>query len=130
MDVHGNKGYVVRTLLTIVLITFTSLAFAQPKNIIGNCQSCNLTKPSQDYNTRQKIQRGMIEEKKYTTCRLKKRVKSKHTGRQACIYQGGNKTFTLMYEENCPSQYQCVYNPGGIEPNIDDIIDSLNNIKK
>ena len=72
----------------------------------------------------------MIEEKKYTTCRLKRRVTSKHTGRQACIYQGGNKTFTLMYEENCPSQYQCVYNPGGIEPNIDDIIDSLNNIKK
>ena len=72
----------------------------------------------------------MIEEKKYTTCRLKKRVKSRHTGRQACIYIGGNKTFTLMYEENCPSQYRCIYNPGGIEPNIDDIIDSLNNIKK
>ena len=120
----------MRTFLTIVLITFTSLAFAQPKNIIGNCQSCNLTKPSQDYNTRQKIQRGMIVEQKYTTCRLKRRLTSKHTGLQACIYQGGNKTFTLMYEKNCPRQYKCKYNPGGVEPNIDDIIDSLNNIKK
>lgn len=83
-----------------------------------------------DYTRQQKIQRGDIIEKKYTTCRLKKRVTSRHTGRQACIYIGGNKTFTLMYEDNCPSQYQCVYNPGGIEPNIDDIIDSLNNIKK
>ena len=35
-----------------------------------------------------------------------------------------------MYEENCPKQYQCVYDPGGIEPNIDDIIDSLNNATK
>ena len=35
-----------------------------------------------------------------------------------------------MYEDNCPRQYRCVYNPGGVEPNIDDVIDSLNNIKK
>tara|TARA_B100001027_G_C16202923_1_gene301431 strand:+ start:131 stop:478 length:348 start_codon:yes stop_codon:yes gene_type:complete len=83
-----------------------------------------------DYTRQQKIQRGDIVEKKYTTCRLKKRVKSRHTGRQACIYIGGNKTYTLMYEDNCPSQYRCVYNPGGIEPNIDDVIDSLNAIKK
>ena len=59
-----------------------------------------------------------------------KRVKSRVTGRQACIYRGGNKTFTLMYEESCPSQYKCIYNPNGKEPSIDDIIDSLNSIKK
>ena len=83
-----------------------------------------------DYTRKQKIQRGTIEEKKYTTCRLMKTLKSKHTGRQACIYRGGNKTYTLMYEDNCPKQYICVYNPGGTEPNIDDVIDSLNSIKK
>ena len=27
-----------------------------------------------------------------------KRIKSRVTGRQACIYRGGNKTYTLMYE--------------------------------
>ena len=83
-----------------------------------------------DYTRKQKIQRGTQEEKKYTTCRLMKTLKSKHTGRQACIYKGGNKTYTLMYEDNCPKQYKCVYNPGGTEPNIDDVIDSLNSIKK
>ena len=83
-----------------------------------------------DYTRKQKIQRGTIEEKKYTTCRLMKTLKSKHTGRQACIYKGGNKTYTLMYEDNCPKQYKCVYNPGGTEHNIDDVIDSLNSIKK
>ena len=103
---------------------------AQPENIIGNCQSCNLPKPSENYTTRQKILKGITKEKKYTTCRLKKTLKSRHTGRQACIYLGGNKTYTLMYEDNCPRQYRCVYNPGGVEPNIDDVIDSLNNIKK
>ena len=82
-----------------------------------------------DYTRQQKIQRGDIHLKKYTTCRLKKILKSR-SGDQACIYQGGNKTYELMYEENCPKQYQCVYDPGGIEPNIDDIIDSLNNATK
>jgi hypothetical protein len=36
----------------------------------------------------------------------------------------------LMYENNCPKQFKCVYNPNQTEPNIDDVIDSLNNIKK
>ena len=72
----------------------------------------------------------MVKKKKYTTCRLKKRVKSRYTGRQACIYIGGNKTYTLMYEDNCPRTYKCVYQPWGKEPNIDDVVDSLNSIKK
>ncbi len=117
-------------LVAIVLITISTPVNAQPDNIYGNCQSCNLPKPSEDYTTRQKILKGMIKEKKYTTCRLKKTIKSRYTGRQACIYLGGNKTYTLMYEDNCPRQYRCVYNPGSIEPNIDDVLDSLNNIKK
>jgi len=82
------------------------------------------------YNRQQKLYRGTEDKKIYTTCRLAKTIKSKHTGRQACIYRGGNKTFELMYENNCPKQYKCVYNPNQKEPNIDDVIDSLNNIKK
>tara|TARA_B100001057_G_scaffold452967_1_gene497379 strand:+ start:3907 stop:4278 length:372 start_codon:yes stop_codon:yes gene_type:complete len=83
------------------------------------------------YTYQQKEHRGInSKKKKYTTCRLAKRIKSRTTGRQACIYRGGNKTFTLMYEDNCPAQYQCVYNPWGKEPSIDDVVDSLNSIKK
>ena len=82
------------------------------------------------YTRQQLIQRGNNDTKKYTTCRLMKRLKSRTTGRQACIYRGGNKTFTLMYENNCPPSYKCVYNPWNKEPSIDDIIDSLNSIKK
>jgi hypothetical protein len=59
-----------------------------------------------------------------------KRLKSRVTKRQACIYRGGNKTYTLMYENTCPAQYKCEYNPWSKEPSIDDIIDSLNSIKK
>ena len=116
--------------IAIVFITISTIAVSQPKNIIGNCYTCNLPKPSENWTQRQKQERGMIPTKKYTTCRLKKRVQSRHTGRQACIYIGGNKTYTLMYEDNCPSQYRCIYNPGGVEPNIDDVIDSLNAIKQ
>ncbi len=35
-----------------------------------------------------------------------------------------------MYEDNCPKQYKCVYNPWSKEPSIDDVVDSLNSIKK
>ena len=35
-----------------------------------------------------------------------------------------------MYENNCPKQFKCEYNPWTKEPSIDDIVDSLNSIKK
>ena len=54
--------------------------------------------------------------------------KKPYTKRQLIIR--GNKTFTLMYENNCPSSYKCVYNPWSKEPSIDDVVDSLNSIKK
>ena len=80
--------------------------------------------------TKQQLQnQGKIEKKKYTTCRLKKRIKSK-TGQMACIYIGNNKTYELMIESWCPKQYKCRYNPWGKEPNIDDVIDSLNKATK
>ena len=81
------------------------------------------------YTKQQLENQGKVDKKKYTTCRLKKRIKSK-TGMMACIYLGNNKTYEMMIESWCPKQYKCVYNPWGKEPNIDDVIDSLNNAVK
>ena len=102
-----------------LLILIPTLAIAGAKTI----------GPKKDYTRQQKIQRGDIVEKKYTTCRLKKILKSR-SGRQACIYEGGNKTYELMYEDNCPRQYKCRYNPNSEEPNIDNVMESLNQIGK
>jgi len=82
-----------------------------------------------EYTKQQKVWQGKTKKKKYTTCRLKKRIKSR-TGMMACIYIGNNKTYELMIESWCPRQYKCVYNPWGKEPNIDDVINSLNNAVK
>ena len=81
------------------------------------------------YTKQQLENQGKVDKKKYTTCRLKKRIKSK-TGMMACIYLGNNKTYEMMIESWCPKQYKCVYNPWGKEPNIDDVIDSLNSAVK
>ena len=89
----------------------------------------NYTYVPKPYTKQQLQNQGKIEKKKYTTCRLKKRIKSK-TGQMACIYIGNNKTYELMIESWCPKQYKCIYNPWGKEPNIDDVIDSLNNATK
>tara|TARA_B100001769_G_C22076542_1_gene579771 strand:+ start:708 stop:1037 length:330 start_codon:yes stop_codon:yes gene_type:complete len=97
-----------------------------PLNLYGGAKTVGGKK---DYTRQQKIQRGDIIEKKYTTCRLKRIVQSR-TGNQACIYQGGNRTFELLYDDNCPKQFKCVYNPNSKEPNIDNVIDSLNSIGK
>ena len=102
-----------------LLILIPTLAIAGAKTIGGK----------KDYTRQQKIQRGDIIEKKFTTWRLKKILKSR-SGKQACIYQGGNKTYELMYEDNCPKQYKCHYNPNSTEPNIDNVMDSLNQIGK
>ncbi len=83
-----------------------------------------------DYTYSQKVWQGKITEKKYTTCRLKKRITSKYTKKKACIYQGGNKTYELMIESWCPKQYKCVYNPNGQEPDIDKVMESLRSIGK
>ena len=102
-----------------LLILIPTLAIAGAKTIGGK----------KDYTRQQKIQRGDILEKKYTTCRLAKIVQSR-SGQQACIYKGGNKTYELMFDQNCPKQYKCVYNPNSKEPNIDNVMDSLNSIGK
>ena len=109
------------------IFLFTILAHASGKTYVPQDPKFGEKKP---YTLEQKKRKGIVEDKQYTTCRLMKRLKSRITIRQACIYRGGNKTFTLMYENNCPAQYQCEYNPWSKEPSIDDIIDSLNSIKK
>jgi len=82
-----------------------------------------------DYTRNQKIHQGKIDVPKFTTCRLKKRITSKYTQKKACIYEGGNKTFTMMIETWCPKKYKCVYDPNGTEPDIDKVMDSLRSIK-
>ena len=110
------------------IFLFTILAHAGGKIYEPQDPKYGTKKP---YTLQQKEHRGINNaKKKYTTCRLMKRLKSRVTKRQACIYRGGNKTYTLMYEDTCPAQYKCVYNPWSKEPSIDDIIDSLNTIKK
>ena len=81
-----------------------------------------------DYSRQQKTWRNP-DSKKYTTCRLKKRITSKYTNKKACIYEGGNKTFTMMIETWCPKKYKCVYDPNGTEPDIDKVMESLRSIK-
>lgn len=80
------------------------------------------------YTKQQLLNKGEIAKIQYTTCRLKKRVTSKFTNKKGCIYQGGNKTFTLMIESWCPRKYRCVYDPHSKEPDIDDVLESLRSI--
>ena len=82
------------------------------------------------YTKQQLKHQGLTPNPKYTTCRLKKRIKSQITGKQACIYQGGNKTYELMIESWCPRQYKCLYDPGQEPPNIDKVMESLRSVGK
>jgi len=122
----------LKTYLTTFVVIFLIFAFTIIAHAAGKTYEPKDPKygTSKQYTKQQQINSGTTEKKKYTTCRLKKRIKSRTTGRQACIYEGGNKTFELMYENNCPKQFKCVYNPWNKEPNIDDVVDSLNSIKK
>ena len=84
---------------------------------------------SNKYSLEQEYRKGIREKPKYTWCRLKKRVRAK-SGPEACIYEGNNQTFELIVDFNCPKNIQCKYNPGGTEPNIDDVVDGLNDAFK
>jgi len=64
-------------------------------------------------------------------CLRKKMISYK--GGLACIYQGAGRTFEIEFTDvqiSCPRKYKCVYNPGGSEPNIDDVMKSLRDIAK
>ena len=108
------------------MFKYIAILMVIPSVAYGGGQTFGEKKP---YTRQQKINRGELIEKKLTTCRLKKIVTGK-SGAKACVYQGGNKTYKLIYEDNCPRQYKCAYDPWGKEPNIDDVIDSLNAIGK
>lgn len=83
-----------------------------------------------DYTYRQKVWQGKIEPKKYTTCRLRKRLTSKYTKKKACIYEGNNRTFTMMIEVFCPRKYKCeITKLSKKMPNIDNVMESLRSIK-
>ena len=96
---------------------------AQSENII-QCFSCFLKKFS-DWTWEQEIRRGVREDPKYITCRRYKRRKAKN-GQEVCLYKGANNTYTLVVEGQCPIEFQCKYEPNGEEPNIDSVVDSLN----
>ena len=95
----------------------------QPENI-KQCFTCFLKKFS-DWTWEQEKRLGKREDPKYVTCRRYKRVQAK-SGQQVCIYKGANNTFTLVVEGQCPNEYRCKYDPNGQEPNIDSVVDSLN----
>ena len=110
----------------LVLGFFTLVA----KIWISNARADGYTYKSKEYTSQQKINQGLTPNPKYTTCRIKKRIKSQITGKQACIYQGGNKTYEMMIESWCPKQYKCIYNPGQDEPSIDKVMESLRSVGK
>lgn len=122
--------------VVIFAICITLIMFCASKNALAGGKiyqpsgNNNIYGTPRAYSRDQQIRRGTREQKKYTTCRLAKMIKSQSTGKQACIYRGGNRTFELMFEDSCPKQYQCVYNPGQPEPNIDSVVESLNQIGK
>ena len=111
--------------IVVYLIIFAQpvLPDKQPDNI-KQCFTCFLKKFS-DWTWEQEKRLGKREDPKYVTCRRYKRVQAK-SGQQVCIYKGANNTYTLVVEGQCPNEYRCKYDPNGQEPNIDSVVDSLN----
>ena len=111
--------------VVVYLIIFAQpvLPDKQPDNII-QCFTCFLKKFS-DWTWEQEKRLGKREDPKYITCRRYKRVQAK-SGQQVCLYKGANDTYQLVVEGQCPIEYQCKYEPHGQEPNIDSVVDSLN----
>ena len=115
----------LKTISIVVCLSVIQPVFAdkQPDNII-QCFSCFLKKFS-DWTWEQEKRLGIREDPKYITCRRYKRVQAK-SGQQVCLYKGANDTYQLVVEGQCPMEYQCKYDPHGQEPNIDSVVDSLN----
>ena len=42
------------------------------------------------------------------------------------VVEDRNDPYQLVVEGQCPMEYQCKYEPHGQEPNIDSVVDSLN----
>ena len=115
----------LKTISIVVCLSVIQPVFAdkQPDNII-QCFTCFLKKFS-DWTWEQEKRLGKREDPKFITCRRYKRVQAK-SGQQVCLYKGANDTYQLVVEGQCPIEYQCKYEPHGQEPNIDSVVDSLN----
>ena len=111
--------------VVVYLIIFAQpvLPEKQPDNIKQSF-TCFLKKFSH-WTWEQEKRLGKREDPKYITCRRYKRVQAK-SGQQVCLYKGANDTYQLVVEGQCPMEYQCKYEPHGQEPNIDSVVDSLN----
>ena len=112
--------------VVVYLIIFAQPVLSETKQSdnIKQCFTCFLKKFS-DWTWEQEKRLGMREDPKYITCRRYKRVQAK-SGQQVCLYKGANDTYQLVVEGQCPMEYQCKYEPHGQEPNIDSVVDSLN----
>ena len=115
----------LKTISIVVCLSVVQPVFAdkQPDNII-QCFTCFLKKFS-DWTLEQEKRLGKREDPKFITCRRYKRVQA-NSGQQVCLYKGANDTYQLVVEGQCPIEYQCKYEPHGQEPNIDSVVDSLN----
>ena len=115
----------LKTISIVVCLSVVQPVFAdkQPDNII-QCFTCFLKKFS-DWTWEQEKRLGKREDPKFITCRRYKRVQAK-SGQHVCLYKGANDTYQLVVEGQCPIEYQCKYEPHGQEPNIDSVVDSLN----
>ncbi len=59
------------------------------------------------------------------------KVTSKYTNKKACIYEGNNKTYTMMIEVFCPRKFKCEYKTLNTKmPDIDKVMESLRSIKE
>jgi len=120
-EIFQLLGYVVVGVVAFIIILVVSV----------KALADGYTYKSKNYTRQQKIHQGKIKQPQYTRCLRKKMVHYKNG--LACIYQGAGKTFEIEFTDKsigCPRQYQCVYNPGGSEPNIDDVMESLRDIAK
>ena len=108
----------------ILIATPTSSEERKQPDNIKQCFTCFLKKFS-DWTWEQEKRLGIREDPKYITCRRYKRKQAK-SGQQVCLYKGANDTYQLVVEGQCPVEYQCKYDPHGKEPNIDSVVDSLN----
>jgi len=129
VEARQHQKELIDTLQTIGIIFCIIAVFFM--GVIVTFKAFAYEYKSKDYTRQQKIQQGKIKQPQYTRCLRKKMVSYK--GGLACIYQGAGRTFEIEFTDKsigCPRQYQCVYNPGGSEPNIDDVMKSLRDIAK
>jgi len=131
VEARQKQKEIVDTLQTMGIIFCVISVFVIGLVVTFKAFADGYTYKSKNYTRQQKIHQGKIKQPQYTRCLRKKMVHYKNG--LACIYQGAGKTFEIEFTDKsigCPKQYQCVYNPGGSEPNIDDVMESLRDIAK